>query len=359
MKRMIVFLSVLVLLLVVTPAKVQAQYTVVIGDTGWELARQYYDDATTWQRIVDMNPALQKSGRVFEKGGKIILILKPGEQLLGLEKLGVTAPKAVSISELGLEQPAPKIVEVPTPKIPSWVWWVLFGILALIVLAGFVSVFSLINPDREEFERERVLNQDPVSSGPPMVPGGVNEATAPAHLQEMAARIYMEETGRTATSTQMFTILRSTLGRGWGIMGVLYADSRVESRRLNGERVYQAEVRFPDGNIETLYMLQGCGNDLQYGGIHRYRPQDDFRFEADVITEPAPAPIPVVEVAPALAIVPATAEHVEDGVVRIEVRRQTADQPAMIRMSGVDDTADMTCDIRPGAIVVRFIPRTR
>jgi hypothetical protein len=151
----------------------------------------------------------------------------------------------------------------------------------------------------ERQDYEDVINMDPVLSGEPIVPAGVTDATAPARFQEMAARRWEGQTGRTA-DTQVFTIQRLTAGRGWGLMNVSYANGSTLLRRLNGERIYEADVLFPDGNVETLYMLQGCGNDLRYGGVHRYTGEEGFRFVPD--TTPTASTTPTSATTPTATV---------------------------------------------------------
>lgn len=357
-------------------------YTVQPTDTGWELARRYYDDATTWRRIVDMNPTLQQPGRVTEKGGRIILLLKPGEVLVGLDRLGVEAPKAVPFEQLELPKPEPivkvKNVQVPTPTTPTWMWW----LLGLLVLFALVAWFV-----------NRMLSKDPVRSGPPMIQGGVQETNLVASLQQVAARANGAEVRNSQDPSfyQQFTVLRSTPGRIWGVLNVRYADGKVTPRRLNGERAWEAEVELPleprqtVRRREVVYMLQGCGNDLRTGGVSRYLPGPGFRFEADPVVAPvastatAVIPTTAVPAAPAMAIVPTVAtaptsatapsvvvapivpvtttsvttiEPVAEGVV-FEYKRATKTQPAMIRLRGVE-AEDFVFTSGPDGTTLRY-----
>ncbi|MBX9691513.1 MAG: hypothetical protein K2Z81_03950, partial [Cyanobacteria bacterium] len=191
--------------------------------------------------------------------------------------------------------------------------------------------------------------RDPVSSGPAIVPGGVAPENAPARFQEMGARINTSRTG-SGLSAQNFQIISSQVGRMWGVLDVRYANGQEQPRRLNGERAYRAEVRFPDGKTETLYMLQGCGNDLRYDGINRYLPGPDFRFEADPVVEPAPAPVePQPEPAPVAVEPPAPSinrhgefirtkdtPQVEKGILKIVYRPEEGGKDSMVEAEGID-----------------------
>ncbi len=160
----------------------------------------------------------------------------------------------------------------------------------------------------------------------------------------MAVRQNWRQTG-VALPSQQFTVLRQTAGRIWGVMNVSYADGRSVPRQLHGDRAYEALVRFPGGTEEALYMLQACGNDLRYGGISRYLPGPDFRFEADPapVVQPAPVAAPEPEPAP-VAAEPATAPAqaavataaVDDGMVTFEFRKQSNGQPNLVRLQGIE-----------------------
>ncbi|HEY4528488.1 MAG TPA: LysM domain-containing protein, partial [Candidatus Paceibacterota bacterium] len=172
----------------------QVPYVVQPGDTGWELSRQYYNNPTTWQRIVDMNPVLQRPGRVFETTNpdtgekKIILLLKLGEQLLGLERLNVSPPVAVPIEELVKTESAgvDEVVTIPAKAVFDWLKWLaVAGLVAFVLLV----VWSAITDPLRNQSRERELQQDPVTSGPPIIAGGVqpNETERLTRTLEAAA----------------------------------------------------------------------------------------------------------------------------------------------------------------------------
>ncbi len=195
-----------------------------------------------------------------------------------------------------------------------------------------------------------MLNRDPAITRPAMVPGGVTATTAPVAIQQMAARIAGHGLAATsATVYQAFNILEQVAGRIWGVMNVRYADGREIPRRLNGDRAYRARVRFADGHEEVLYMLQACGNDLRVGGISRYLPGPEFRFEADpAVVTPAPVPQPVVQPAPAATPMPTPtpqpteptpAGPTNEGGLMFEMKCSADGRPNMIRFdsSQVDE----------------------
>ena len=74
MKRLglVSFVLILVAIFTIAPMITNAQaptgtYTVQPGDTGWELSRQYYDDAAMWELILQLNPKLKEPSPIFSK----------------------------------------------------------------------------------------------------------------------------------------------------------------------------------------------------------------------------------------------------------------------------------------------------
>jgi len=327
------------------------KYTVEKGDNLWNLAGQKLEDSRLWEQIYKDNPFLQQDGRRFVKDGVVYVMVRPGEKLVGLEKLGITATMT-PIESLQLPQPEPVKVPQYVATTPAWVWWPLALAIALLIAAWLIH---------------RTLTRDPVNSRPAMVPGGVTEANAATAMQQVAARAAGHNPGisRDPATYQQFTIVRQTAGRIWGNMTVRYADGHLVPRRLNGDRAYQAEVRFPDGHTETLYMLQGCGNDLRYGGISRYLPGPEFRFEAEPVVA-TPAPQPAAEPAPAPKPVPAPAAPAPApvaevqapapqpaSVITFEFKRSNKGQPNMVRLQGIE-AEEFTFSVGPDGTTLRY-----
>src|SRR3989344_5637382 len=95
MTRLITCLFTLVILLgVPAMAPLAAQenmYVIQDGDNLWNLAGKHLDDVKLWEQIYKDNPFLQEPGRRFQKDGKVYVTIHPGERLIGLERLGITA----------------------------------------------------------------------------------------------------------------------------------------------------------------------------------------------------------------------------------------------------------------------------
>lgn len=368
MKHILILVLTLAALLGVYPVAAQQTnnddvYVVQPGDSAWRVAGKTLNDSTLWQKVIEKNPFLKEKGRITfdSKTGWFKVMMHPGEKLFGLRELGITGTS---------DQPTFIPESVTTAgwsktDLERWFWLLLLFALFFLVLGMLVYVYQ--------------SRQDAVSSGPAIVPGGVAPEHAPARFQEMAARLNTNRTG-SELSAHNFQVISSQAGRMWGVLNVRYSNGQETPRRLDGDRAYRAEVRFPNGKTETLYMLQGCGNDLRYGGISRYLPGPDFRFEAD--PEPAAAPPivpteqpasvepivaqPVVSSEPVASGVQPTGEFVrekdapvaavvsEPSVVRFEIRSATAERPAMVHMVGIDETKDSTVEIKPGEVTFRY-----
>lgn len=348
---------------------VLAPYVVERGDNLWNLGKFRMGNPLLWEKIYERNPFLQKDGRRFTKNGIVYVLIKPGEILEGLQELGIT-PTLASLDELGLPAPSPI---VKTERVVSGWTWFLLG-LALVVLAVSYLIY-------------RMLNQDPATSRPPVIIGGVRD---PELAREVFQRSAMDRFGRGAPDYVLndFTILDQVSGRVWGVLSVRYANGRSFPRQLHGEPAYRARVRFPDRHEETLYMLQACGNDLRFGGISRYLPGPGFRFEPDVVqhqpatisapaatvaptTEPtptttpaaqasvpAPAPVPVGSDVPAAVPVATTpAADDSDGMVTLKFQRATPDKPQdFVQATGIDTSAEVSLRMGNGKIEFRFRP---
>lgn len=73
----------------VLPVPEEDSVTVRQGDTLYELSDIYLNDPEKWNEVVRKNLFLREPGRVFKRSGKVIVIIKPGEKLNGLARLGV------------------------------------------------------------------------------------------------------------------------------------------------------------------------------------------------------------------------------------------------------------------------------
>ncbi len=162
--------------------------------------------------------------------------------------------------------------------------WPLFALIALVLI-----VYFLILAIRGLIKRFRDMHENPVTAGPPQVHGGVNDANAHSRMQQVAesrfpgARIDIKN-----------------IRRGWlsGLAKVFYADGKTKKLRLRDVPSYAGETRI-NGRDETIYFLQGCGNDARVGNYM----MGDLEFRPDVIINTNGSESPIPEENPAVETV--------------------------------------------------------
>jgi len=303
-------------------------YVVKGGDTLWNLSELKLRNPTLWSWVAEQNPILLEEGRMFVRADGLELVrIYPGEELYCLEEAGL-----IQSDETGNTIVVPPSLSVPASEktfidfLGDW-WW----LLALVGLAA-LAVWWL----------NRELKKDPVNSGPPQVPGGVNSV--------VAARTRFES----RADQEHFTILNVTPGTIYGTMMVKYGDGTERPRTLNGERAYQATVRRNDGQVENIYMLMACGNDLRFGGIARYIPGPDFRFQPDGVETPAPIVAPASEV----SSVADTSTSASTGKPELKIELKPGEregETSMVRVTGAP-TESMVITVTDDSFTLRFHP---
>jgi hypothetical protein len=252
-----------------------------------------------WKLVVNLNPQLQEPGRVFEKDGKVILVLKPGEQLFGLDKLNIAPPKAVPLASL---IPAPKGEPVKTASrtYTDIIGWVASAVLAAVIILILLYDYFYRRKERQISEE---LRRDPITSGPPMVAGGVpaTDTTRLARTMEAAAvndyvRLNPNVDRSTVRVERIGPIEEGTIS-GEGMVG--YAD-RARPRNIDPPQPgFRARFRFPDGREDILMSLQGCMNPCYFGeGLSGFT----FTSRQAVVPTPVP-PTPAPTPAPHPAMV--------------------------------------------------------
>jgi hypothetical protein len=249
-------------------------YVVKEGDTLWWLEGIHRGDPVQWRRIVEENPFLKEPGRIYEKGGKTIALIRPGEQLKGLVELGII-PKEIPISDLKV--PAP----VPVSKPSAWYLWLLIGFAIAAAMYGLYRLLRLFS--------------DPATAGQPIVRGGI-PADRPRDIEGRFQQIAETRIASGEPIPQRVGPIEAGFLSGWG--RVQYRD-HTERKRLKREPAYRARFRFTNGVEEDLFFLQRCANDVRFGA--RYR---GFRFEpaGQVAAEPQPAGAQAGVVRPPLGV---------------------------------------------------------
>ncbi len=106
-------------------------YIIKKGDCLWTLSGKFLNDPLKWKQVYKMNPFLLQPGRMFVKNGKIIVIIKPGEQLLGLEKVGWSKEGVVVINNYYKHAISDFLL-----------WFPFFLLLLALVLAYFIIRYA-------------------------------------------------------------------------------------------------------------------------------------------------------------------------------------------------------------------------
>ncbi len=284
-------------------------YTVERGDTLYALRGIYRADQPEMRALVILNSFLAERGRTFtDAKGRFIVILKPGEVLDGIERLGVTVDP-VTIDEFRLA-PA-RVTQAGTdadartePAAFDWMRTALYVLVALAAIAAIMALATWSRRRRDQAtrreEHERELQQDPITSGTPYVPGGI-PATEPQRLEDFfeqqAVARYADRNPHvdrnTVRVTRVGPIESGTIS-GEGLVGYLGGEMRPR-RIATPLNAYQARYRFPDGTEELLQCLQACMNPVAYGGdVYR-----GFTFTpATAVVAPPEPPQPVPQAVP-------------------------------------------------------------
>jgi hypothetical protein len=231
-------------------------YVVQEGDVLYTLEGNYSGRPWQWSRLVEMNSFLKDPGRTWtDEKGRIIVLIRPGEELRGLGELGII-PQPLPLEQLKNAVPA-SAAELPVePNSRPWLWWLLA--LAALALAIVIAL----------------AKRNPVTAGPAVISGGVSDETAARAFRDNCAR----------QGGEHIEIREIVRGRLYGAVRVRYGDNRSRLMMLWGDIGYRALVRRNNGVWNEEYMLQACGNDLRSSGA-RYIPGLGFRFVPETIVE--------------------------------------------------------------------------
>jgi len=230
------------------------------------------------QKVGVINPDLIYPGQtltfLFQDGAEISLVVEKNDNqwVIVRDKLSNL------VVEHGPIVNFPPVVEVTqSEKKISFGWW--WMILVFLVLA---LMFWLM------FRTLKKVNVDPITAGPAQVPGGVNDASAYSRMREV---IQSQFPGVN------FVIKNIQRGLLSGLADVFYKGLQ-KPKKINLRKVlaYAGEI-LVNGKEQTIYFLQGCGNDARVGD---YMSGGNLVFIPDVLINenglesPLPTEIPVV-----------------------------------------------------------------
>lgn len=283
-------------------------YTIVSGDS---LAALSPDK---WRQLKAMNLYLDAPNRTqVRPDGWTKVLIYPGEQLKGLRALGIEVENAAgqtvapSSSPSSTTTPKAQTGQTEQQGILSTIFWTIVGwfpwFLALLFAVALAIIGYLF-----WFSRNR---GNAAAAGPKYAPNGISDRTAADEFLRQAQQSF----GTGTALIESFRIENLRRRRASGTITVGYKDGTTQSRILENEIVYIADLHYPDGSIRRDEMLlSACGNPLRASGnVASYVPGLNFRFVDEQpqivrIPEPEPDQTPTPTVAK-----PVTAES-RDGV---------------------------------------------
>jgi hypothetical protein len=302
-------------------------YYVVEGDNLWCLT------PNQWRELQATNSHLSEKWRIgLTQKGLVRVHIGVNERIEVPSGMTIRIPRTSPLESesmgVPVEQPATSattLVQAVEKASSSMRWFWLIDLLGsagiLVTLYVFYRMFRDL---REKGYRHRELRQNPVTSGPPIVAGGVqpNETERVSRTLETAA---VTEYVRMNPGVDRNTIRVERIGpvesgviSGEGMVG--YAD-RARPRRIDpAQPGYRARFRFPDGREDDLMSLQGCMNPCYYGeGL------SGFTFEPtqQVLPTPEPErPAPIAVPAPAFVARSIRTAAQEDGNTTVTIGNQ-------------------------------------
>lgn len=285
----------------------------------WDLSATYHGNPLKWAEVLGANPFLKEKGRVINHpDGRVIVLIRPGEKLAGLEQIGVqaemipfsslwpasastsTASSAQSAAPAATDRTESIVINLPGTKeitsVPFYLMLVLGIPLWFLILAAVIVLAAMY----VLYKNGLLFGRDPAAAaGPPIIHGGI-PASQPAAIEDRFERIAERRYGERNPQADLAIDRPERIGTiesGFlsGIGTVQYRD-HTERRRLNREPAYCARFRFPDGTEEDLYFLQQCANDVRLFGT-RYH---GFLWEPEwmIVSVPATQPAQATQTAP-------------------------------------------------------------
>ena len=217
----------------------------------------------------------------FEDGTQYEITVLPGDtetdilrEIIELEKehgpvVAYPYPVEDTVPSLSPSQPINFSTPEPFPWWSSFPWgWLLFAIAVSALLIKLLQM------------RYTARRQDPITAGAPQVPGGVKDAMAHNRVLEIAQSRFP------GAQINVRNIRRVWLS---GLANVFYAGDKQKKLRLKDVSAYAGEAEI-NGREETIYFLQGCGNDVRQGN---YMTGDlEFRPEVIINQDGSESPIP-------------------------------------------------------------------
>lgn len=145
--------------------------------------------------------------------------------------------------------------------LPLFIW--------LIIAAIVFAIIMQIRADKKRGQ-EREWSQDPVTAGTAQVPGGIDDESAYSRMNQLA------HTNFPSARIEIKNIRRGTLS---GPGEIFYAEGNPKKINLKNVPAYAGEI-LVNSKEQTIYFLQGCGNDARQGN---FMSGEELIFTPDVI----------------------------------------------------------------------------
>lgn len=239
-----------------------SDYVIKSGDTLYELSGKNFNDPNLWARIIEKNQFLAKPSRQLKKDGKLIVVIRPGERLIGLQDLGVV-PNPIDISGFRLEStPAPassvsKNSLVVSPKLASpesislwyysWLLWWIVGIALVFFIARWILNVKLSNP---------------LGSGP-RTSLGIYSNQAVDLAKKLLVREHYERTDELLQPDQFsIRVVKAVYVKGYA--NILYPGTKGWAlKKFTGEEAFEVIFELPGDELKHIYLLKSTGNQIR------------------------------------------------------------------------------------------------
>lgn len=222
-----------------------------------------------------INPDLVFPGQVltflFADGKDTSFVVSKGESQWVIIRDKLSRMEKSHGSVVDYVDPVPVII--PEPLEFSW-----FEEYPFSFLIAFILLIILITLLVKYYNAR---NENPVTAGPPQVPGGVSNTTAHERMQQIVLHRF--------PGTRM-DIRNMRRGRLSGLAKVFYADGKSRMINLKSISVYAGEITV-DNQEETIYCLQECGNDAR-GGTYMTGKKLIFTPDAIINKNGSEGPLP-------------------------------------------------------------------
>jgi hypothetical protein len=267
---------------------------------------------------------------LFKDGKEVQLTVEPGDNQWSIIKYKLIYWESVHGPVVNYSQPtnppdtthqvrpiAPVVTysSVDWGKVAEVLMWIVFWLAIVVAIVMAIILFK-----RKYYKRV-----NPVTAGTPQVPGGVSDANARQRMQAIASSRY---------PSANIVIKNIRRGRLSGHADVFYAGKkRPKKIRLNNAFAYAGEVTV-NGILETIYFLQGCGNDARVGNY--MKGKNDLVFTPDVAINQDGHEVPITQPVPVAETQPASVAPIPDNST--EYHQQVKETEATVRefLSGND-----------------------